>query len=150
MCLYHKWTWSLIQLFDTENNVSLTPYFPSCSSSMMLLFFHNLFSLFLVFLIRCVNVCENMLSWTTYSMHGSNNLCADIFDINPLRVKLFRGNMNIYLHFVLFLHIDTTQVVEILPQIRQEPTYSTWSVSWLLMSWRCKEPGHQQPWYWPS
>ena len=38
-----------------------------------------------------------------------------------------RGSINIYmyLHFVLFLHIDTTQVVEILPQIRQEPTYST-------------------------
>ena len=22
------------------------------------------------------------------------------------------------------------------------------SISWLLMSWRRKEPGHQQPWYW--
>ena len=28
----------------------------------------------------------------------------------------------LYLHFVSFLHIDTTQVVEILPQIKQEPT----------------------------
>ena len=45
--------------------------------------------------------------------------------INPLRAKFFRGSINIYLHFVSFLHIDTTQVVEILPQIRQEPTYST-------------------------
>ena len=45
--------------------------------------------------------------------------------VNPLRAKFFRGNINIYLHFVSFLHIDTTQVVEILPQIRQEPTYST-------------------------
>ena len=45
--------------------------------------------------------------------------------INPLRAKFFRENMNIYLHFVSFLHIDTTQVVEILPQIRQQPTYST-------------------------
>ena len=35
-----------------------------------------------------------------------------------------------------FLHIDATQVVEILPQIRQKPAYSTWSISWLLMSWR--------------
>ena len=43
----------------------------------------------------------------------------------PLRAKFFRGNINIYLHFVSFLHIDTTQVVAILPQIRQEPTYST-------------------------
>ena len=45
--------------------------------------------------------------------------------VNPLRAKFFRENINIYLHFVLYLHIDTMQVVEILPQIRQEPTYST-------------------------
>ena len=46
-------------------------------------------------------------------------------NFNPLRAKFFRGNINIYLHFVSFLQIDTTQVVEILPQIKQEPTYST-------------------------
>ena len=39
--------------------------------------------------------------------------------VNPLRAKISRGNINIYLHFVSFLHIDMTQVVEILPQIRQ-------------------------------
>ena len=44
---------------------------------------------------------------------------------NPLSAKFCRGNINIYLHFVSFLHIDMMQVVEILPQIRQEPTYST-------------------------
>ena len=44
--------------------------------------------------------------------------------INPLRAKFLRENINIYLHFVSYLHIDTTQVVEIPPQIRQEPTYS--------------------------
>ena len=36
--------------------------------------------------------------------------------INPLRAKFFRGNLNIYSYFVSFLHIDTTQVFEILPQ----------------------------------
>ena len=45
--------------------------------------------------------------------------------VNPLRAKFFRENINIYLHFVSYLHIDTTQVVEILPQIRQEPAYAT-------------------------
>ena len=47
--------------------------------------------------------------------------------LNPVRAKFFRGNINIYIyfHFVSFLQIDKTQVVEILPQIRQEPTYST-------------------------
>ena len=44
---------------------------------------------------------------------------------NPLRAKLFREYINIYLHFVSYLHIDTTLVVEIIPQIRQEPTYFT-------------------------
>ena len=43
----------------------------------------------------------------------------------PLRDKFFRENINLYLHWVSYLHIDTTQVVDILPQIWQEPTYST-------------------------
>ena len=45
--------------------------------------------------------------------------------LNRLHAKFYRGNINIYLHFVSFLHIDTMQVFDILPQIRQEPTYST-------------------------
>ena len=46
-------------------------------------------------------------------------------DINSLHAKFFRGNINIYLHFVSLLHIDTTQVLKILPQVRLGPTYST-------------------------
>ena len=45
--------------------------------------------------------------------------------LNPLRAKFFWGNINIYLHFMSFLHIDMTQVGEILPQIRQGHTHST-------------------------
>ena len=40
-------------------------------------------------------------------------------------LNFYRGNVNIYLHFVSFLHIDAMQEVEILLQIRQRPTYST-------------------------
>ena len=65
--------------------------------------------------------------------------------VKPLRAKLFRWNINIYLHFMSLLNIDMTQVLKILPQVRPRPTYSTKSISWLLMSWRRKEPGHQQP-----
>ena len=36
------------------------------------------------------------------------------WSINPLRAKFFRDNLNTYLHFVSFLHIDTTKVVEII------------------------------------
>ena len=42
-----------------------------------------------------------------------------------MRAKFLRENIHIYLYIVSFLHIDTTQVVEIFPQIKQEPTYST-------------------------
>ena len=34
-----------------------------------------------------------------------------IIKVNPLRAEFFRGDINTYLHFVLFLHIDTTQVI---------------------------------------
>ena len=52
-------------------------------------------------------------------------VCLCWFVFNPLRAKFFRGNKNIYLHFKSFLHIDMTGVVEILPQVGQERTYST-------------------------
>ena len=32
-------------------------------------------------------------------------------NLNPLDAQFFRGNKNIYLHFVSFLHIDTMLVV---------------------------------------
>ena len=46
------------------------------------------------------------------------------YSINPLRAKFFRRNINIYLHFMSFLHIDLTQVLKILPQVREALTYS--------------------------
>ena len=45
--------------------------------------------------------------------------------INPLRPNFFRGNRNIYLHFMSFLHIDMTQAVEIIPQVREKVAYPT-------------------------
>ena len=35
------------------------------------------------------------------------------------------GNISIYLHLISLLHIDMTQVLKILPQVRPGPTYST-------------------------
>ena len=67
--------------------------------------------------------------------------------LNPLHANFLRGNKNIYLRFVSFLHCDMTQVAEILPQVRKELTYSRLSISWVLMSWRLNEPGHQQSRY---
>ena len=63
--------------------------------------------------------------YTLVAMAKRHALRNEHDDLNPLRAIFFRGNINIYLHFVSYLHIDTTQVVEILPQVRQEPTYSS-------------------------
>ena len=78
-------------------------------------------------------------------------LKSTLGDISVNGLTLYALNFSeehIYLHFISFLHIDMTQVVEIISHIR--PTYPTSAIPWLLMSWRRKEPGHQQPWYWPS
>ena len=40
--------------------------------------------------------------------------------INSLRAKFCRGNTYIYLHFMSLLHIDMTQVLKILPQVRPD------------------------------
>ena len=44
---------------------------------------------------------------------------SEHYSFNPLRAKFFRGNKNIYLHFISFLHIDKAQVVQIVSQVRQ-------------------------------
>ena len=77
-----------------------------------------------------VVVCSIMLYLTIYIVYP----IVDSLYVNPLRAKFFWGNINIYLHFVSFLHIDLAQVLKTLPQGREG----------------CKEPEHQQPWYWPS
>ena len=42
-------------------------------------------------------------------------------ELNSLCAKFFSKNINIHLQFLPFFHIDTTQVVEILPHGRQWP-----------------------------
>ena len=81
-------------------------------------------------------VIAHLKDWHTYSRHNSCDF--DKPSINLLHAKFFRRNKNLYLNFMSFLHIDMAQVLEILPQVRQELTYSTWSISWVLTSWRCK------------
>ena len=44
---------------------------------------------------------------TQYNSYSNSSM---ILAINPLHAKFFRGNKNIYLHFMSFLHIDMTQL----------------------------------------
>ena len=66
-------------------------------------------------------------------------ICVGLF--KPLRTKFARGNVKMYLQFISFLHTDMTKVVDILSHIRQEFTYPTKSILWVLMSWRHKGIG---------
>ena len=59
-------------------------------------------------------------------LHG-----VSLLKINSLRAKFRRGIINIHLHFMSLLHIDMSQVLKILPQVRLGPTHST-SISWLM------------------
>ena len=45
--------------------------------------------------------------------------------LNPLHANFFKRNKYMYLHFMSFLHIDTTQVVETIPHVKEELAYST-------------------------
>ena len=56
---------------------------------------------------------------------GDGLLSVQCQAINPLRAKFLRDNINIYLHFMSFLHTNKTQVAEIPPRVRGRPAYST-------------------------
>ena len=60
------------------------------------------------------------------------------------------SKMQKYLYFLQSLTTVMTQVVQIFHLGSRRPIHPTWSMSWLLMTWRRKSPGHQQPWHWPT
>ena len=100
------------------------------------------------------NPRHEFINWTSRNKFSKRNnfylnfpLQLNIYMLNQLFTsRIFVG----YIRICIFLHTWMAQVVEILPQGRQAPTYLIQSTSWLLMTWQCKEPWHQQPWYWPS
>ena len=53
----------------------------------------------------------------------------------------------IYWHVPSFLNIDMAQVVEIFAYGYKGPVCPVHPIPWLLMTWGCTEPVHQQPWY---
>ena len=75
-----------------------------------------------------MRACLNVEPCIVASKHRCTTMhrwIATPLGVNPLRAKFFRGNINIYLHFVSFLHTNKTKVVEIPPRVREWPAYST-------------------------
>ena len=82
------------------------------------------------------------ISWY---LHFFKSFCvAQAVFMYPWRAKFFKGNINIYLHFVAFLHIDTMQVVEILPQTRYVDGTPTLEVTPITI-WYIHPPHHGYP-----
>ena len=78
---------------------------------------------------KTLHWCPGSMHWQGISSHDIDLVLLEYsvprtWGINPLHAKLFWGNINIYLHFMSFLHIDLTQVLKTLPRVREEPTYS--------------------------
>ena len=47
-------------------------------------------------------------------------------------------------------HFKMAQVIKFSSWWKTKPPpMISQSAPWLLMDWQCKEPGHQEPWYWP-
>ena len=70
--------------------------------------------------------------------------------VNPCDTEILLGKIKIHLLILSFLNIEMAHAVVILLDGRLGPVYHAQSIEWLLMAWRYKEQGHQQPWYWPS
>ena len=74
---------------------------------------------------QCVNQsCNNTTRDSSY-WHQKEVKQQSSLHLNPLHAKCLRENINIYLHFLSFLHTNETQVVNIPPPVRQGPVYST-------------------------
>ena len=89
---------------------------------------------------------EPMLTCHQHSL-GQMVPVNDTKGINPCLAEFLWENIKVCLCLQSFYNTDMLHVVEILPHGRQRLIYYTYSISWLFMIWRCKEPGHQQSWW---
>ena len=79
---------------------------------------------------RCFNISIIIIGlchspWKLMGISQTKPEFGLIFLILTLYMLNFSVNINIYLHFMSFLHTNKTQVIEIPPRVRQGPAYST-------------------------
>ena len=88
---------------------------------------------------------------TTSAMFDPD-LCHHMEALGVIRWIYFRRYRIVFTFCIISpgQEFKSTHAVETLPCGRQGPIYSARSIYWLLMTWQCKEPGHQGQWYPPS
>ena len=91
---------------------------------------------------HCITVFNITLCWTMLWWQQTMLLLALVKVLNPLRAKFLRGNTkHIFTFYVIPPHGYDTGGWN--PSSNKTRTYP-------LVSWRHKEPGHQQQWNWLS
>ena len=66
-------------------------------------------------------------------------------------LNLFLWSIEKYLDFLSFLNTWMEQMRSFHVKKTSAPLFTVDQlISWLLLAWWHKKPGHQQPWYWPS
>ena len=65
-----------------------------------------------------------------------------------LSCRIFLFKRKYVFSFYIMPRYWDANVVEIHSQGREQYFHCMQSITWLLMPWWHKEPGHQQPWYW--
>ena len=80
-----------------------------------------------LFYAKLSSMCDVLMGFWLWFQSKAGVLSAYKSDLtlNSLRAKFFRGNINIYLHFMSLLHIDMAQVLKILHHVRPGLTYAT-------------------------
>ena len=75
-----------------------------------------------------------------------------LFTCHPLSRWIYFRKHKIHLQFQFHFSTLTEMmlVIKSVPCGSEASVYPLSSIPWLLMAWRRKEPGHQQPWYWPT
>ena len=141
-----RWTkhFLVMQYFYWLNNFILWLHLVACHWQQLTIFIH------LSYIRNCFIARKTIWQFPAGLAATTAQFVSSDFSLinNPLCAKCFIGNIKMSSQFISLLHTDMTQVVKILLYGRQEFTYSTYSILWVLRSWRRKEPGRYQPCYW--
>ena len=89
----------------------------------------------------CVTIPDTTDNWAHY-------LYIPLTGLSTARKwKFYKPLLSIFLHYLSFPNIEMVQVIEHFLHGRQGPAYHTQLITWLLMTWQYKEPGHLQQWH---
>ena len=135
----------LIFLWKQSTLIALTYLFTFCNSQMNVL---NDFGIFFFTSVHLLFKKNALSEWSIFLQ--SLYEIVSVFLVWMLTHYIL--NQILQKSFCIFYHLNSEVVhsrsfISFLTE-NKYPTCPAQSIPWLLMAWRRKVPGHQQPWYW--